>query len=130
MKVYCLKCDDIHEITDGQAEELIWGLQAEAAGNLTDPAIDRSIYKNQSSLDVMFCLKEALDQNDDIYLYAEHFQVLRAKRDEVERIRHCERMGISTCPEDCMCCSGEHCDTHTPLNEPCDCDVLERHGVD
>jgi hypothetical protein len=33
------------------------------------------------------------------------------------------------CPgPDCPSCSGEHCDVH--LDDPCDCDVVERHASD
>ena len=30
-----------------------------------------------------------------------------------------------SCEEDCTRCSGEYCEKH--FNEPCDCDVVDRH---
>lgn len=30
------------------------------------------------------------------------------------------------CEPDCQRCSGEYCDTH--INDPCDCDVIDRHS--
>lgn len=38
------------------------------------------------------------------------------------------REGRPECPgPDCKACNGEWCDRHSPLRQPCDCDVLDRH---
>lgn len=35
-------------------------------------------------------------------------------------------MNLNGCPEGCTRCSGEYCERH--FDQPCDCDVVERHS--
>lgn len=47
-----------------------------------------------------------------------------------DRQRLAELAGdMPVCPgPECHMCSGEYCSVH--MNEPCDCDVLARHGME